>query len=144
MPNLLRPFAVLLLAFLPAACANLNFYSDAELEPLSLQAYEEATKDADFINIYGWVSPEIFAEGPATGYRGNPEFAAYKHTLKNWIVDEKVVSSAPKRVKVMHCLPAARGEEVTDGVLDGPNSIIFDEAENRMHTIKALLALLMA
>ncbi len=109
-----------------------------------VHSYEEATKDADFINIYGWVSPEIFAEGPATGYRGNPEFAAYKHTLKNWIVDEKVVSSAPKRVKVMHCLPAARGEEVTDGVLDGPNSIIFDEAENRMHTIKALLALLMA
>ena len=89
-------------------------------------------------------SPEIFAEGPATGYRGNPEFAAYKQTLKNWCVDEKVVSSAPKRVKVMHCLPAARGEEVTDGVLDGPNSIIFDEAENRMHTIKALCALLMA
>ena len=109
-----------------------------------VHSYEEATKDADFINVYGWVSPEIFAEGPATGYRGNPEFAAYKHTLKHWCVDEKVVSSAPKRVKVMHCLPAARGEEVTDGVLDGPNSIIFDEAENRMHTIKALLALLMA
>lgn len=109
-----------------------------------VHSYEEATKDADFINVYGWVSPEIFAEGPATGYRGNPEFAAYKHTLKNWCVDEKVVSSAPKRVKVMHCLPAARGEEVTDGVLDGPNSIIFDEAENRMHTIKALLALLLA
>jgi len=109
-----------------------------------VHSYEEATKDADFINVYGWVSPEIFAEGPTTGYRGNPEFAAYKQTLKNWCVDEKVVSSAPKRVKVMHCLPAARGEEVTDGVLDGPNSIIFDEAENRMHTIKALCALLMA
>ena len=109
-----------------------------------VHSYEEATKDADFINIYGWVSPEIFAEGPETGYRGNPEFAAYKQTLKHWIVDEKVVASAPKRVKVMHCLPAARGEEVTDGVLDGPNSVIFDEAENRMHTIKALCALLMA
>lgn len=109
-----------------------------------VHSYEEATKDADFINIYSWVSPEIFAEGPATGYRGNPEFAKYKQTLKHWRVDEKVVASAPKRVKVMHCLPAARGEEVTDGVLDGPNSIIFDEAENRMHTIKALLALLMA
>jgi predicted Zn-dependent protease len=45
MPNLLRPFLVLLLALLPAACANLNLYSDDELEPLSLQAYEEATKD---------------------------------------------------------------------------------------------------
>ena len=109
-----------------------------------VHSYEEATKDADFINIYGWVSPEIFAEGPETGYRGNPEFAARKATLKNWCVDSKVVSSAPKHVKVMHCLPAARGEEVTSEVLDGPNSTIFDEAEDRMHTIKALLALLMA
>lgn len=45
MPNLLRPFAALLLALLPAACANLNIYPDAELEPLSLQAYEEASKE---------------------------------------------------------------------------------------------------
>jgi ornithine carbamoyltransferase len=108
-----------------------------------VRSYEEATKNADFINVYSWVSPEIFAEGPATGYRGNPEFAKYKSTLKNWCVTQDVVNTAPKGVKVMHCLPAARNEEATDEVLDGPNSIIFDEAENRMHTIKALLALLL-
>ncbi|MDR1765543.1 MAG: hypothetical protein LBR77_05555 [Lachnospiraceae bacterium] len=109
-----------------------------------VHSYEEATKDADFINVYSWVSPQIFAEGPDTGYRGNPEFAAYKATLKDdWCVSQKVVDTAPKHVKVMHCLPVARNEEATDEVLDGPNSIIFDEAENRLHTIKALLALLL-
>lgn len=109
-----------------------------------VHSYEEATKDADFINVYSWVSPEIFAVGPETGYRGPAEFAEYKATLKDWCVTKDVVATAPKNVKVMHCLPAARNEEVTDEVLDGPNSIIFDEAENRMHTIKALLALLLA
>ncbi|MDR1801874.1 MAG: ornithine carbamoyltransferase [Lachnospiraceae bacterium] len=108
-----------------------------------VRSYEEATKDADFINVYSWVSPEIFAEGPETGYRGNPEFAKYKQTLHDWCVTKKVVDTAPKHVKVMHCLPAARNEEVTDEVLDGDNSIIFDEAENRLHTIKALLTLLL-
>lgn len=108
-----------------------------------VRSYEEATKGADFINVYSWVSPEIFAEGPETGYRGNPQFAAYKETLKNWCVTKKVVDTAPKHVKVMHCLPAARNEEVTDEVLDAPNSIIFDEAENRLHTIKAILTLLL-
>ena len=52
-------------------------------------------------------------------------------------------AGAAKDAQVMHCLPAHRGEEITDGVVDGPNSVVFDEAENRLHVQKAVLELLM-
>ena len=123
--------------------AYLNEQSEFGNKIEIVHSYEEATKDADFINIYSWVSPEIFKVGPETGYRGPKEFAEYKATLKNWCVSEDVLKTAPKGVKVMHPLPVDRNVEATDGILDGPNSVIFDQAENRMHTIKALLTLLL-
>jgi ornithine carbamoyltransferase len=58
-------------------------------------------------------------------------------------VNEALVALAKPEVLVMHCLPAHRGEEITDGVADGPHSVLFDEAENRMHAQKAVLAALM-
>lgn len=60
---------------------------------------------------------------------------------KGWICDERRMKRADPRAVYMHCLPADRGYEVTGGVIDGPQSVIFDEAENRLHTAKALMAL---
>ena len=61
---------------------------------------------------------------------------------KGWILDSKRLSLAKRDAKIMHALPADRNNEVTDKVLDSPNSIIYDEAENRLHTAKGLLTLL--
>jgi N-acetylornithine carbamoyltransferase len=63
---------------------------------------------------------------------------------RQWICDEKMMSLAKPDAKYMHCLPADRGNEVTDTVIDGPNSVVYQEAENRLHTAKALLKTLMA
>jgi ornithine carbamoyltransferase len=58
-------------------------------------------------------------------------------------VNEALMSKAHDNAVFMHCLPARRNAEVTDAVLDGPQSIVFDQAENRMHAQKALLLLLL-
>jgi len=109
-----------------------------------VRSYEEAAKDADFINVYSWVSPEVFAKGLETHFQGDPEFAEMKARLKEkWCVDRKTVAMAKKDALVMHCMPISRNTEVTDEVLNSEKSIIFDEAENRLHTEKGILALTM-
>jgi ornithine carbamoyltransferase len=63
--------------------------------------------------------------------------------FQGYQINEKLLAMAPK-AKVMHCLPAHRGEEITDGAMESPQSIVFDQAENRLHAQKAVLRVLMS
>ena len=63
--------------------------------------------------------------------------------LKPFQVNEALMAHASDNAVFMHCLPAHRGQEVTDAVMDSPQSIVFDEAENRLHAQKALLLMLL-
>jgi ornithine carbamoyltransferase len=98
-----------------------------------LQDAAKCARDADIIYTDVWASMGQEAER----LQRLGHFAAYK-------VDRKLLSAAKKDALVMHCLPAHRGEEITSDILDGKHSIVYDQAENRMHLQKALLLALMA
>jgi ornithine carbamoyltransferase len=67
---------------------------------------------------------------------------ARKTVFKPYTVDDRLVETASDDVIVLHCLPAHRGEEIAASVIDGPHSVVFDQAENRLHAQKALLTFL--
>jgi ornithine carbamoyltransferase len=88
---------------------------------------EDAVKDADCIVTDTWVS------------MGDRDGARRHNLLKHYQVNERLMARAKPDALFMHCLPAHRGEEVTDEVMDGPHSVVFDEAENRLHAQKGIL-----
>ncbi|NQT26235.1 ornithine carbamoyltransferase [candidate division KSB1 bacterium] len=106
---------------------------DAGISTIELfRSAEEAVQNADVIYTDVWAS-----------MGQEKEAAKRKKVFKSFQVNEALVSLAKPDVKVMHCLPAHRGDEITDGVMDGPHSIVFDEAENRLHIQKAILVTVM-
>lgn len=94
---------------------------------------KEAVKDADIVVTDTWASMGQEAEHEVR----KKIFAPYQ-------VNKELLKGADKRVIVMHCLPAYRGEEITEEVLEANADVIFDEAENRLHTQKAIMALTMS
>ncbi|MCX5783399.1 MAG: ornithine carbamoyltransferase, partial [Elusimicrobia bacterium] len=90
----------------------------------------EAVKDADVIYADVWTSMGQEAEKE----KRLRDFNGFQ-------INSELIKHASKNVFVMHCLPAHRGEEITDDVIDGKHSIVFDEAENRLHLQKGILAL---
>ncbi|MDG6219931.1 MAG: ornithine carbamoyltransferase [Candidatus Thermoplasmatota archaeon] len=94
----------------------------------------KAVEGADIIYTDVWIS---------MGQEG-PEAEAKERTFRPYQVNEQLVSHAKPDYIFMHCLPAHRGYEVTDGVVDSPNSVVLDEAENRLHAQKAVMQILMA
>jgi ornithine carbamoyltransferase len=96
---------------------------------------DEACKDADIIYAKSWGIEELFHKPQ--------EALELSKQYKSWICDERRMKLAKKKAIYMHCLPADRNNEVTDGVIDGPQSRVFPEAENRLHTCKSVMALTM-
>jgi len=72
---------------------------------------------------------------------GQPDIEKRKRDFAPYQINAETIKLAKPDAIFMHCLPAYRGEEVTDDIIEGPQSVVFDEAENRMHTEKAVLAL---
>ena len=92
---------------------------------------KEAMDGADFVYTDVWVS---------MGFE--KESAERMRILKPYQLDMKTLKMGKKDVKVLHCLPAHRGDEITDEVMDSPSSIVFDQVENRLHVQKAIMSLL--
>ena len=117
---------------------NVTRYGGSFEETDSMQ---DAFKNADVVYPKAWASLSLFPPQA-------PEFMEEKqkelfNKNKNWICDDRMMKLAKPDALYMHCLPCDRGHEVTDSVADGPNSVIFDEAENRLHAHKAIMALVM-
>ncbi|GAG37275.1 unnamed protein product, partial [marine sediment metagenome] len=91
-----------------------------------------AAKAADIIYTDVW-----------TSMGSEAEYKKRKKDFQAFQVNKELISSAKPDCLIMHCLPAHRGEEITDEVIDGPNSVVFDQAENRMHVQKAILLMLL-
>jgi len=91
----------------------------------------EAVRDADLVTTDVWTSMGFEAENEER-----------RRDFQAWQVDAEMMRAAKKDALFMHCLPAHRGEEVAAEVIDGPQSVVWDEAENRLHTQKALLEFL--
>ena len=94
---------------------------------------EEAVRDADVLYTDIWVS-----------MGDEHERAERLRALKGYTIDARLLKRAPPDALVMHCLPAHRGEEIADEVMEGSQSIVWDQAENRLHAQKALLVRLVA
>lgn len=92
----------------------------------------KAVEGADYIYTDVWVSMGFEKESQER-----------LKSLRPYQVNSSIVSAASPSVKVMHCLPARRGEEITDEAIDSPYSIVFDQAENRLHVQKAVLKMLL-
>jgi ornithine carbamoyltransferase len=94
---------------------------------------KEAARDSSIYYCKSWGSLTLTPE----------EFKEREAELRTWIVNDDLLNLGDRYVKFMHCLPADRNLEVTDQVMDGERSIIYDQLENRLHAQKALLSLLM-
>jgi len=112
------------------SCIGAGIYNDDNYE--SFADPIEAARGADLVTTDVWTSMGFEAENEER-----------KRDFEDWQVDADMMRAAKKDALFMHCLPAHRGEEVAAAVIDGPQSVVWDEAENRLHAQKALMEFLL-
>jgi ornithine carbamoyltransferase len=100
-----------------------------------VDSMEDGFKEADVVYAKSW-GPLLTTDDQDEGKRIQDQYS-------DWITDERKMGLAKEDAIYMHPLPADRNIEVTDGVIDGPHSVVYDEAENRLHAQKAVMALTM-
>ena len=98
------------------------------VKSFTYEQYEDCLRDVDAVYTDVW-----------TSMGQEVEYAERKKTFKRYQVNEAMMALAKPGALFMHCLPAHRGEEVSDEVIESPISVVFDQAENRLHAQKALL-----
>jgi ornithine carbamoyltransferase len=100
-----------------------------------IEDMDQGFEEAQVVYPKSWGAEELFGR--------EDDALALNASYADWICDARRMSLASQDAVYMHCLPADRGNEVTDEVIDGPQSVVFQEAENRLHSGKALMALTM-
>jgi N-acetylornithine carbamoyltransferase len=116
-----------------------EFSKDAGTEFTITDNLKEAYEGADVVYPKAWRSVKLFEEGGFT----DKLLVPHRDKFKNWMCTQELIDLCDKHVIYMHCLPARRGADVTDEVIDAPYSVVIDEAENRMHAQKGVMALTM-
>lgn len=117
---------------LPTADMDRIMSQVPEMDFQTTHSPAEAVKEADVIYTDTWVS---------MGQESEKE--RRQQVFSGFVIDEKLLAAAPDHAIVMHCLPAYRGMEITDGVMEGKQSVVFQQAANRLHFKKGLLAVLL-
>jgi ornithine carbamoyltransferase len=113
---------------------DINIYKRSLSEGARIETVtepEDAVRDADVVYTDVWVS-----------MGQEKELEKKKKIFHRYQLNRKILSLAKPDAIIMHCLPAHRGEEITDDVIDSPQSVVFEQAENRLHTQKALLEMI--
>ncbi len=131
--RLTRPPEYKLMPDIMAQAQENSRYSGGSFEVF--EDFDEGFKGADIVYPKSW--------GALLTTTDNEESARIGKQYTNWICDEERMSFTPNHSIYLHCLPADRNVEVADGVIDGPHSRVYDEAENRLHVQKAAMALTM-
>lgn len=129
-------------AHLPSVDEELNLIANQTGNVVKTLDLKEALTDADYVHTDTWMDMEFFANGQVKPEM-REEFAKRKEKFMPYQLNADIINKHAPRAKIMHCMPCHIGYEITKDAVRHPNSIIFDQAENRLHGQKGIIMWLM-